>query len=776
MSARKKTAKKAQGKATAKKHAAKQRSWLGALFKPLLTLLVLAVFGLVYLDAWMLERFNSKKWSLPATVYARPLELYEGLGIDQADVIRELQATGFQERASAQPGSFQRYDDYLRVFTHDFAYWDGLQPAQSLSIRFGNGRIKSLQAGGAEVGIMRLEPVEIGRIHADKLEDRLLVSLDEVPPTLVDALLATEDRHFYQHHGISPRAIARAFWVNLQQGKVVEGGSTITQQLIKNFFLTNERSYWRKGLEAIMAVMLEWHASKQEILEAYINEVFVAQDGARAIHGFGLASQYLFGKPLKDLQLHQTALLVAMMKGPSYYNPLRHPERARERRDLVLKLLESQGRITAQQSLAARGRPLELIDGVSSRHVRAVYPAYLDLVRRQLRRDYSEDDLATQGLRIFTNLDPQWQWRAQDALQQGVQRLERGYGGATIGLEGAAVVVDHATGEVLAMVGGRNPRVAGFNRALDAQRPMGSLVKPAVYLTALEQGYNLQSRLSDAPFALPLAKGASWAPQNFDQVYHGDVPLYMALARSYNVAAARLTQELGVKNVAHTLERLGLEHEPPAVPALALGAVDLSAFDVAQMYATIAAKGFYAPLRSIREITDAEGNKLKRYPLRLEQRAGADVMYLLDYALQNVMHEGTGKSVQERFAHDTRIAGKTGTSNDQRDSWFAGYDASKLVVVWLGRDDNTPLPISGGTGALPVWADIMVANRSARGANVAPDNVHFYWVDKNTGKLSGERCENAVYMPYIDGTEPRELATCTVKTNSIIHWFKKWFQ
>ncbi|HEY9034642.1 MAG TPA: penicillin-binding protein 1B [Pseudomonadales bacterium] len=739
--------------------------------KILITLLALALAVLAYLDAWIVERFNGQKWALPATVYARPLELYSGQAISADAIINELQASGYSNKPGGPPGSFYHDGNRLLIHSRPFTFWDGPQLPTRLALTFNHQQLASLTGNGKALTSARLEPLEIGKIHPAKREDRLLVTLDETPPALVNALLATEDRHFFEHHGIAVKSIARAMLANLRAGRVVEGGSTLTQQLVKNLFLHDQRRYTRKLLEALMAVILELRADKQQILEAYINEVYVAQDGQRAIHGFGLASRHLFDKPLQSLSSAECALLVGMMKGPSYYNPLKHPQRARQRRDLVLDLMAQQGMISSAEANAGKQSPL----GVRSQSDidRQHYPAYLDLVRRQLRRDYSPRQLDSEGLRIFTNLDPQWQWHSQRMLQRHLADLGKRHP-ASEGMDGAVVVIDHSTGDVLAIVGGRSPRFAGFNRALDARRPVGSLIKPAVYLAALENGYSLASLVSDAPLTVRIDQ-QDWQPQNFDRQHHGEVPLYRALANSYNVATVRLGLTLGLDTVGDTLQRLGISPATPLLPAMLLGALEQTPLDVAQMYGTIAARGFYTPLKSIREITDHHGQPLRRYPLQLDQRITPAHQYLLDIGLQAVMQEGTGKSVRARFAEQQRLAGKTGTSSDQRDSWFAGYDDGRLAVVWLGHDDNRSLPLTGSSGALPLWADIMQLSRPpAARKGMVPDAVQYLWVDANTGKLSGERCENAVYLPFLNGTEPTDLAQCNVTRNPIRHWFKKW--
>ncbi|OED50974.1 hypothetical protein ACH42_00445, partial [Endozoicomonas sp. (ex Bugula neritina AB1)] len=520
---------------------------------------------------------------------------------------------------------------------------------------------------------------------------------------------------------------------------------------------------------------------------AYINEVFVAQDGDRAIHGFGLASEYFFSRSIDELQPHQSALMVAIMKGPSYYHPVKHPERALKRRNLVLDMMAEQGLMSTADVTRYQQMPLGVENNVRTRRH---YAAYLDLVRQQLRRDYSEKDLASQGLRIFTHMNPQWQWRAQNALSSGVKRLQARYGSKATGVQGAVIVVDHTSGDVVALAGGTATYSGAYNRALHARRPIGSLVKPAVYLSALENGYQLQTPISDAPMTLT-ANGKDWRPENFDRRSHTmadlpgiekasiddeyQIPLYYALAKSYNIAAVRLGLNLGIDTVSDTLRRLGFEGHIPQVPSLMLGTVEMAPIEVAQMYTTLANGGFYAPLKSILQVTDHNGQTLTRYPLQFEQRIALEPVHMLDYSLQSVMHEGTGSSVAKHFAANHRIAGKTGTSNDQRDSWFAGYDVNQTAVVWLGFDDNKPLPFTAAGGALQIWAALMQQQNSVAGPNPVPDNIAYHWVDPGTGELSRENCRGAVYLPYQKGREPQQEGPC-YKSHSILHWFKKWFQ
>lgn len=749
------------------------RPWLGwALKLGLVGLVVLAGFA-VYLDAVVQEKFSGKRWTVPAKVYARPLELFSGLKLSKEDFLTELDALGYRREAVNGPGSASVTGNTVELHTRGFQFYEGAESAQRIRVRFSGDSVAGLSgADGRELAVARMEPMLIGGLYPAHNEDRVLIQLSDVPPYLLETLVAVEDREFYNHFGVSPKSIMRAVWVNASSGQLLQGGSTLTQQLVKNFFLTNERSLTRKATEAMMAVLLELHYDKDEILEAYLNEVFLGQDGRRAVHGFGLASQYFFGQPLVELQLHQVALLVGMVKGPTYYNPRRHPERALARRNLVLDLLVEQGVITAEQAAAAKQKPL----GVTARGSLAntSYPAFLDLVKRQLQQDYQEADLTEEGLRIFTSLDPILQNKAEKALGDTLKRLGKG----ADPVEAAMVVSNPETGEILALLGSRQPRFAGFNRALDAVRPIGSLIKPAVYLTALEQPsqYTLTSWVADVPFSVKGQDGQIWRPQNYDRKAHGDIYLYQGLVNSYNLSTVKLGLDLGVPNVLKTLQRLGVEREWPAYPSMLLGAGALSPMEVSGMYLTIANGGFNTPLRGIRSVLAADGEPLKRYPFQIQQRFDPGAIYLLQDAMQRVMREGTGRSVYNQLPRSLNLAGKTGTTNDSRDSWFAGFSQDLLAVVWMGRDDNGKTPLTGATGALRVWTDFMRRADPMPLEMPQPDNVTQAWVDAYTGQGSDPSCPNAVQMPYIRGSEPLPGPGCGIQepVDSVMDWVRGW--
>ncbi len=753
------------------------RSLLGwALKLSLVGLVILGCFA-VYLDSIVQEKFSGKRWTIPAKVYARPLELFVGQKLSRDDFLLELDALGYRREAVANgPGAAAVNGNNVDLNTRGFQFYEGADPAQQIHVRFSGDYVAELTAAnGAKLAVARLEPLMIGGLYPKNLEDRILIKLDQAPPYLLDTLVTVEDRDFYHHFGVSPKGILRAFWINASAGQMRQGGSTLTQQLVKNFYLTNERSITRKLTEAMMAILLEIHYSKQEILEAYLNEVFVGQDGQRAVHGFGLASQYFFSQPLSELKLHQVALLVGLVKGPSYYNPRRNPERALERRNLVLDLLEQQGVATPEVVAAAKKMPL----GVSKVGSLAdsSFPDFLDLVKRQLRQDYRDEDLTEEGLRIFTSFDPILQMKSEAAVRESFAKIS-GRKGADE-METAMVVTNPETGEVQALIGSRQAGFAGFNRALDAVRPIGSLVKPAIYLTALErpQQYSLTSWIPDEPFQVKGADGQIWKPQNYDHKAHGNIFLYQGLAHSYNLSSAKLGLDLGIPNVFKTLTKLGVTREWPAFPSMLLGAGALTPIEVATMYQTIASGGFNTPLRGIRSVLTAEGEPLKRYPFQIQQRFDPGSIYLLQNAMQRVMREGTGKSVYNVLPSTLNLAGKSGTTNDSRDSWFAGFSQDLLAIVWMGRDDNGKTPFTGATGALQIWTSFMKKADPLPLDMAMPDNVVQAWVNASTGEGTDASCPNAVQMPYIRGSEPQPGPTCggaAAPADSVMDWVKGW--
>jgi penicillin-binding protein 1B len=704
---------------------------------------VLAVLYVGYLALTVRVQFEGRRWDVPAQVYAAPLELYAGRSLSQDDLVAELKRLGYREDPRLpSSGTYRVGLARMELSTRGFDFAGDQEPARLVSIAFAGSRITGLRdKRGNTTPILRLNPLLIGSLFAAHGEDRLIVSPQEIPPLLPATLKAVEDQRFDSHWGVDPLAVLRALWVNVTSGEIRQGASTLTQQLVRSYFLSNERSWGRKLREALMAIALEMRYSKDELMHAYVNEIYLGQDGARAVHGFGLASQFYFGKPLGELELHELALLVAEVRGPTYYDPRRHPERAIERRNFVLQRMVDEGLATNAAAQAAVEHDLGLVDDTRRS---ATQSAFLGLVRRQLSSEYARDDLERKGLVVLSTLDPTVQAAAERALASGLATL----GKNASELEGAVVVTSPQTGEVRALVGGRQADYEGFNRALDARRPIGSLIKPAVYLAALESGrYTLASLVDDAPIEVKLPNGTTWLPSNFDDRAHGQVPLVRALAESMNMATVRLGLDVGLEQVADVLQRLGLPQKPPLYPSMLLGALALTPIEVAQMYNTLANGGFRVPLRAVRSVLDEDGKLLQRYDIEIAQASEPPYVYALNRALVQVMERGTGRTVRAQLPPDLVVAGKTGTSDDLRDSWFAGFSNDHLIVTWIGADDNRPIGLTGSAGAAKIWAGVLGSLEAASYAAPPPDTLDDEWIDYMTGEPTAPRCPDAVAIP-----------------------------
>jgi len=731
----------------------------------LVVILIFLPFGshIASLDAQVRHHFEGERWALPARVYARPLEIYTGMNLSRTALIEELDSLGYRKIEQTLEAGHYSYkgNDELRLITRPFHFWDADEASQQIQVSFSGNRVAAIRniATQQNIALARIEPRLIGKIYPIDNQDRLLVTLEDIPALLISALLATEDRSFYSHMGISFRGIMRAAVENFKAGEMVQGGSTITQQLVKNFYLTPERKMARKLNEAAMAMLLEFHYTKKQILEAYLNEVNMGQDGDRAIHGMGVGAQFYFNRPIEELKLHEIALLISVVRAPSYYNPRKHPDRTLQRRNMILDLMAEQKMIMPAQALEAKTQPLGVVDEVQDSAF--PYPAFLEVVRRQLREDYREEDLRSEGLQIFTTLDPILQKQAEKSMVEGIKRLEKENKQRVKNLEGAIVISNNENGELLAVVNGKKPHYAGFNRPLNATRPIGSLVKAAIYLAALEQPslYSLTSTLSDTPYEwTDKNTGEKWNPQNYDYRSHGNVPLFKALSYSYNLATVRLGMELGLDKVYNTLRKMGIEREFPIYPSMLLGSVSLTPLEVTQMYQTIASGGFRIPVRAIRDVLKHDGQPLQRYALSVEQRFDSAAIFLLNYALQQAVRQGTGRLVAQDIPNDMILAGKTGTTNDLRDSWFAGFGSELLTVVWLGRDDNKSMGLSGSSGAMRIWGDFIKSVRPAAEKPLTPTRVRWKWVDDRSGHSSRKGAAGAVLMPYIIGRESNTLA------------------
>jgi penicillin-binding protein 1B len=702
-----------------------------------------------YLDRIVTTQFEGRRWTLPAQVYAAPLELYTGEDLSGSDLEHELQRLQYRKADHVdQPGSYSHQGDRFQISLRAARFADEVRPATLLNVSAGERGITALsEITGKEVAIARFEPLLIGSIFPIHGEDRIVVTPKQVPPMLPAALKAVEDRNFDSHVGIDPMGVLRAIWVDARSGQFEQGGSTLTQQLVKNYFLDSRRTAGRKVREALMAVLLEVHFSKTDIMTAYINEIQLGQDGDRAIRGFGLGSQFYFGKPLAELDLAQVATLVAVARGPSYYDPRRHPDRALKRRNVVLGLMAEQKIITPADAQAAEARPL----GVMGRGSGGYYPAYLDLVRRTLRRDYREQDLTEAGLSVFTNLDPRTQELAEKILDRELTRLDKQHKGKGDPLEGSVVVTAPQSGDVTAVIGGREAGFDGFNRALDARRPIGSLVKPFVYLAAIETGrYNPASIIQDVPVDIKVQGSPDWTPENFEHDINGPIPMVKGLARSLNLATINLGMDIGLDTVRQSLQRFGIPEDPPRIPSLLLGTFGLTPLEVAQLYTGLANGGFKSNLRAVRAVLGADGKALKAFNLDVAPVAQPDAVFAVQMMMEQVIQRGTGVAAQSILPTGVVVAGKSGTSSDLRDSWFAGFAGNAVAVVWVGYDDDRVTGLTGSAGALGVWDRLLTAIGPTSVSSVMPDTLHAVTIDFRTGYLPSASCPSepvTVYVP-----------------------------
>ncbi|MCU6336464.1 bifunctional glycosyl transferase/transpeptidase [Enterobacter quasiroggenkampii] len=714
-----------------------KRGWFWLLLKLFIVFVVLmAIYG-VYLDQKIRSRIDGKVWQLPAAVYGRMVNLEPDMSITKNEMVKLLEATQYRQVSKmTRPGEFTVQANSIEMIRRPFDFPDSKEGQVRARLTFDGDRLDTIENmdNNRQFGFFRLDPRLITMLSSANGEQRLFVARNGFPDLLVDTLLATEDRHFYEHDGISLYSIGRAVLANLTAGRTVQGASTLTQQLVKNLFLSSERSYWRKANEAYMAVLMDARYSKDRILELYMNEVYLGQSGDNEIRGFPLASLYYFGRPVEELSLDQQALLVGMVKGASIYNPWRNPKLALERRNLVLRLLQQQQVIDQDLYDMLSARPL----GVQPRGgVISPQPAFMQLVRQELQSKLGDKVKDLSGVKIFTTFDSVAQDAAEKAAVEGIPALKKQR--KLSDLETAMVVVDRNSGEVRAMVGGAEPQFAGYNRAMQARRSIGSLAKPATYLTALSQPnqYRLNTWIADAPISLRQPNGQVWSPQNDDKQFSGQVMLVDALTRSMNVPTVNLGMSLGLPAIVDTWQKLGVAKDQlHPVPAMILGALNLTPIEVAQAFQTIASGGNRAPLSALRSVIAEDGSVLYQSFPQAERAVPAQAAYMTLWTMQQVVQRGTGRQLGAKYP-GLHLAGKTGTTNNNVDTWFAGIDGREVVITWVGRDNNQPTKLYGASGAMSIYQRYL-ANQSPVPLNlVAPEDIVDMGVDSSGNFVCG---------------------------------------
>ncbi|MCT4705161.1 bifunctional glycosyl transferase/transpeptidase [Enterobacteriaceae bacterium H16N7] len=707
----------------------KKHRWLWFLLKLFVVFVVLFVIYGVYLDQKIRSRIDGKVWQLPAAVYGRMVNLEPDMPYSKKEMVNLLEATQYRQvTRMTRPGEFTVQANSIEMIRRPFDFPDSKEGQIRARLVFDGDRLEKIQNmdNNRSFGFFRLDPRLITMLSSPNGEQRLFVPRTGFPDLLVDTLIATEDRHFYEHDGISLYSIGRAMLANLTAGRTVQGASTLTQQLVKNLFLSSKRTYWRKANEAYMALIMDARYGKDRILELYLNEVYLGQSGDNEIRGFPLASLYYFGRPVEELSLDQQALLVGMVKGASIYNPWRNPKLALERRNLVLRLLQEQKVIDQELYDMLSARPL----GVQPRGgVISPQPAFMQMVRNELQAKLGDKVKDLSGVKIFTTFDSVSQDAAEKAVSEGVPVLRASR--KLKDLEAAMVIVDRYTGEVRAMVGGAETQFAGFNRAMQARRSIGSLAKPATYLTALSNPdtYRLNTWIADAPISLRQPNGQVWSPQNDDKRFSGQVMLVDALARSMNVPTVNLGLAIGLPAITETWTKLGVPRDQlNPVPAMILGALNLTPIQVAQAFQTIASGGNRATLSALRSVIAEDGTVLYQSFPQAEQAVPPQAAYMTLYTMQQVMARGTGRALGSKYPN-LHLAGKTGTTNNNVDTWFAGVDGKEVTITWVGRDNNQPTKLYGASGAMALYQRYLAAQTPIPLTLTPPEDIVSMGVD-----------------------------------------------
>ena len=716
----------------------------------------------LYLNHQVGERFGQLRWQLPTRVYARPLVLRTGIAMDAQTLKTELAAASYRDDgAGVRPGTYVRKGGRWLIASRGFNDVDGPVSPRRVEVVLSGSRVASVRDAARKQAMKsaRLDPARIATLYGQQQEERRLVRIEEVPELLVTGLQAVEDRDFNRHHGIDLSGIARAMWVNLRSGEARQGASTLTQQLARSGLLGigREQTFGRKFKEMLYALLIEARYDKRTILEAYFNQVYLGQQGSQAIHGVAAASEFWFGRDLRDLSTEQIALLVGMVRGPSFYDPRRNPERATERRNFALGKMHESGLIDDAELARAKAAPLGVTK--TPQNIANRFPAYVDLVRRQLARDYPADALQGAGLSVLSAMSPSAQAYAEGAVTRTLKSLDSK---RRPPLQAGLVVTDVHNGDVVAVVGSRSFSEQGFNRAVEAQRPVGSLLKPFVYLLALAQPgkWSLATYVDDSPVAVQLGRGKRWNPGNSDGRSHGSVRLVDALARSYNQATVRVGMQVDPRRLASLIKTLaGIEAEPN--PALILGAVDQSPYAMAQLYQFLASGGQIQPLHAVRGVLDPDGKAVKRYDVAPApaQEGDAIAARLIGSALQQTVTSGTAQQLVGDGLGRLQSAGKTGTSNDSRDSWYAGYTGDHLAVIWVGNDQNQPTGLYGATGGMRVWSGIF-SRLPSKPLEIGEKGIDFQWVQG--GAVTDADCPGARRFAFVSGFQP-PYAPCQIE-------------
>ena len=722
------------------------------------------------LDHELVERFSGRRWEIPSKIYSDSFTLYAGTELSPLKLVERLERLDYRrvehEPSHAGEYSYRPAARQLDVFLHNFAYPTTIAPGFAARLDIAADKLSSIMRldTGQTIDSIELEPELLAGIYDEAAEERRVVKLAELPKILVAAVLAAEDKRFFEHHGIDFRGVSRALVANVRRGRVVQGGSTLTQQLIKNFFLTGSRTMKRKIIEAAMALLAEFHYSKLEILETYLNEIYLGQRGSRGIFGVWEGARFYFGKEPKDLSIAEAAMLAGIIRAPGHLSPLKNPGPAKRRRDEVLRALYENHDISADELAQALAERLPERAPPSADTTGAPY--FVDSVRAELEDEYPPSLLTGAGLRIFTTLDPSLQRSAEQAVGGGLAALEKRHPALTKKrepLQAALLAVEPRTGAIKAMVGGRSYAETQFNRVTDAQRQPGSIFKPIVFAAAFEdeersgaRRFTPTRKVADTPFTWEY-DGRAWSPQNYKDEYHGDVTMRQALELSLNSATARIAEEVGLDHIHDVAVRLGLPPEIPKVPAMVLGGVEVSVYEMAEAFATIANLGFRTETSAIRAVADGEGTLIEREALGASQAISPRVAYLVTSLMEGVLDRGTARGARTAGLR-VPAAGKTGTTNEGRDAWFVGFTPDLLVIVWVGYDHDDVLGLSGAQAALPIWSAFMKDATAGEAPTqfLVPPGIRTEWIDPQSGEVATSRCPERLEESFFDGEAPTE--------------------
>ena len=695
-----------------------------------------------YLSAKVEKRFVGRRWSIPSTVFSDITILYPGQRINRSLFNKKLNSLGYREVShnSLKKGEKKTESSEVTIYLHDLKMPSLSRKGFPVSIRFLQNKIESINNTdtGKPVPILELEPEEIMQFFGPEREKRHLVSIHQVPEYLIYAVLAAEDGRFYKHHGIDPRGILRALYTNLRHGAIRQGGSTLTQQLAKNYFLTPERTLSRKINEAILSVIIEAIYEKNEILEIYLNEIYLGQKGSVSINGVGAASSFYFDKPVSKLSLPEAATIAGLIKGPNHYSPYVDKSRCKDRRNIVLNAMHRKGWIAGDKLKTALSAKVKAA-GFNLQGKKAPY--FIDYLSGQIETLYPAEVLNSMGLSIYTTLDTQVQAAAELALEKGLARLEKSIPAlrrkkVEEKLQGAVIVVQPKTGYILAMVGGRNYTASQFNRIIQSLRQPGSAFKPLIYLTGLEE-FTPASRLSNEPKTY-MVNNKVWEPQNFSPSDEFNVSMRMALAKSYNLATVDLAMKTGLEKIVNTAANFHFSTPFKPYPSLALGAFEVIPIELARAYCVFAADGMLPYPLSLKDVTDENKKLLKQKHMNIERLTSPAKAFIISSMLRSVTTEGTARSLISRGI-SWPVAGKTGTTNNFRDAWFVGYTPDILALVWVGFDNQDSIFSTGSAAALPIWADLM---------NSVPQYVSGNWYKMPPGVLKETICSESGLLAH----------------------------